>query len=121
MRPYFFCITPCLWNFVSGQSVSSQSFKHNSAHMLSSNLIRKLSFEPKCRMFIINRYYRKKSKSMYSFDSLFCLRLQILYLGKFGPKKVQFLFFNRFLLLQTKFLRGGLITRPQFYKVLRFC
>ena len=41
------------------QSLSSQSFKHNSAHMSSINLTAKLSLEPRFHIFIINDYYQK--------------------------------------------------------------
>ena len=39
------------------QSLSNQSFKHNSAHLLSLYLTLTLSFEPSFCMFIINGYY----------------------------------------------------------------
>ena len=52
------------------QSLSNQSFKHNSAHISSLNLTSTLSFEPRFRMFIINDYDRK-NKRMQSLDSLF--------------------------------------------------
>ena len=51
------------------QSLSNQSFNHNSAHMPSLNTP-KMSFEPRFRMFIINVYYTK-GKGLYSSDSLF--------------------------------------------------
>ena len=39
------------------QSLSKQSFKHNSAHMPFLNLTSNLSFEPRFHMIIINSYY----------------------------------------------------------------
>ena len=42
------------------QSLSNQSFKHNSAHMTSLNLTPKPSFELSFCMFIINFYYTKR-------------------------------------------------------------
>ena len=59
------------------QSLSNQSFKHNSTHMPSLNLAPNLSFEPTFRMFIINVYY-KKSKRLLSLDSMFHLHTFIL-------------------------------------------
>ena len=44
------------------QSLSSQSFKYNLAHMLSLKLTPTLSFEPRFRMFIINGYDRKSKR-----------------------------------------------------------
>ena len=41
------------------QSLSKQSFKHNSAHMSSLHLTSTLPFDLKFRMFVINGYYTK--------------------------------------------------------------
>ena len=41
------------------QSLSNQSFKHNSVHITSLSLTPTFSFEPRFRMFIINGYDRK--------------------------------------------------------------
>ena len=42
------------------ESLTSQTFKHNSAHIPSLNSSPKLSFEPRFHVFIINGYGRKK-------------------------------------------------------------
>ena len=48
--------------FLKHQSLSNQSFKHNSTDMLSLYLTRKLPFEPRCRMFVINGYFTKSKR-----------------------------------------------------------
>ena len=52
------------------QSLSNQSFKRNSAHLLSLYLTLTLSFEPSFFTFIINGYYAE-SKHLLSLDSFF--------------------------------------------------
>ena len=52
------------------QSLSNQSFKHNSTYMPSFDLTPTLSFEPRFRMFIITGY-ESKSKRLQSLESLF--------------------------------------------------
>ena len=54
------------------QSLLGQTFKRNSGHIPFLNLISKLYFEPRFRMFIINGYYTK-TKRVKSLDSLFYL------------------------------------------------
>ena len=63
------CLEICFWTVACSNSVilqkylslSNQSFKHNSALMLSLHLT-PLHFEPRFRMFIINSYYTKSKR-----------------------------------------------------------
>ena len=81
MDYYFFkltvgshCLELCFWtpslskpswlsNITKYQSLSYQSFKHNSTHMPSLNLTPALSFERRFSMFIIKVYYTKSNAS----------------------------------------------------------
>ena len=64
-QDFSYCLELCFWaiafktiltlsSIQKYQSLLNQSFKQNSAHMTSLNLIPRLSFEPRFCMFIIN-------------------------------------------------------------------
>ena len=88
-QDFSYCLELCFWAIAfktiltlsstqKYQSLSNESFKQNSAHMTSLNLISRLSFEPRFCMFIINVQYTKSKclQSLASFGVLSTITFQ---------------------------------------------
>ena len=88
-QDFSYCLELCFWaiafktiltlsSIQKYQSLLNQSFKQNSAHMTSLNLIPRLSFEPRFCMFIINVQYTKSKclQSLASFGVLSTITFQ---------------------------------------------